>query len=495
MRVLRALLLVPVALAAVAGCNLGNTTRYREHVLNRLGYGGDEWSRARIAEIGITNYINEQLDPSGLDDSALEAEIAALYPVTTESFGTSRGTHHEYTGNPETGPFVPLRDGTRAKILRSVKSKKQLEQVLVDFWYNHFNVDANVDDARWGFLTMERDAIRANVWGSFETMLRKVAESPGMGDYLDNSLNFKDGYVYLGLQRGINENYAREILELHTLGVDGGYTHEDIREVAKAFTGWTIALNFFFFPQGYFFDSGGHDRTEKTLFGGALVLPANRGEQDGRDVIHYLATHPTTAERLARKLCQRFISEEAPPPAVIEAAKQAFLASGGNLRETVRAVVTSADFRSLTYEDHKVKRPLHYVASLARALGVGANSNAFAQAMDSRLQTMGEGLYRQGPPTGYPESSAFWSGEGPFVQRVSLAWDATHGQGGFAAFAPVAGPTPEDIVNELRTRLIPTGLEASTRQALIDLAASLPPAARAQEVAATMLVSPDFLLH
>lgn len=494
MRALRLILLLPVAFGALSACNLGNLKRYQEHVLNRIGYGGDAWSRARIQQIGINNYIAEQLDPSQLDDTALEAEIASMYPVTTESFGTSRSTHHEYTGNPQTGPYVPIRDGTRAKLIRSVKSKKQLEQVLVDFWYNHFNVDAGVDDARWGFLTLERDAIRANVFGSFETMLRKVAENPGMLDYLDNSLNFKEGYSYLGLVRGINENYAREILELHTLGVDGGYTHEDIRTVARAFTGWTIALNLFSAPHGFQFVPGGHDRDAKTLFGGALVMPAGRNQQDGLDVIHYLATHPTTAQRIARKLCQRFISEDAPPAAVVDAAAQTFLSTNGDLREVVRTILMSAEFLGLGFEHHKVKRPLHYVASLARAIGVN-DDGLFGQALDSKLQLMGEGLYRQGPPTGYPESSRFWSGEGGYVQRISLAWEAVHGLNGFQGNVTTLATTPDGIVDELSTRFLRAGIEPSARQALIDLAVSLPPAARAQEVAATMLVSPDFLVH
>jgi uncharacterized protein (DUF1800 family) len=495
MRALTTMLLIPISLGVLGACDLGNRTRYHEHILNRIGYGGDAWSRARINEIGANAYIDEQLSPAALDDTALEAEIASLYPVMAETFGVSRSTHHEYTGNSQTGPYVPIRDATRTKILRSVKSKKQLEQVLVDFWYNHFNVDGIVEEARWGFLTMERDAIRPYVFGSFETMLRKVAENPGMLDYLDNSLNFKDGFLYLGLERGINENFARELLELHTLGVDGGYTHEDIIEVARAFTGWTLATNLFFYPTGYFFHSGGHDRDAKSLFGGALELPANRNEPDGRDVIHYLATHPNTAERVARKLCQRFISEAAPPPAVIEAAKQTFLATTGDLRATTRAVLFSEPFRAFTHEDEKVKRPLHFLASLARSVGVSPNSNLFAERMDSRLQWMGEHLYRAGPPTGYPESSAYWSGEGGIVQRVSLASDAANGLHGFTAVPNTVATTPSGIVDELVARYIRTGIEPTTRQALIDLATSLPPAARVSQVAATLFVSPDFLLH
>jgi len=487
-------LAVLVAVLAAPGCEYGNLKKYQDHVLNRIGYGPDPWSRTRIQQLGINGYIDEQLDPSALDDTALEDEIASLYPVTTMNFATSRTTFNEYTGNPDTGPYVPLRDGTRAKLLRSVKSKKQLEQVLVDFWFNHFNVDGNVEEARWGFLTMERQAIRPYVFGKFKTMLRKVAENPGMSDYLDNALNFKDGFVYLNLTRGINENYAREVLELHTVGVDGGYTQADIREVARAFTGWTMPTTFQFYPDGFLFLSQGHDRNAKSIFGGALQLAANRGQQDGIDVINFLAGLPQTAERISRKLCQRFISETAPPENVVQAAKQVYLDTDGDLREVMRTILYSGEFRDYNHAGSKVKRPLHYVASLARAVGVRDDAT-FAESMDGPLQRMGEGLYRAGPPTGYPESSRFWSGEGGYVQRTTLAWQAAHGEAGFAGNFLVYGITPTEIVDDLRKQLLRNGIESTTRQALIDLATSLPSAARIQEVAATMLASPDFLVH
>ena len=494
MRLLRLVLLLPVLAAVGFGCDLGNLKRMQDHTLNRIGYGPDPWSRQRIKDLGITNYIEEQLNPSTLDDSALEAEIASLYPVETMSYATSRQTYNEYTGNPDVGPGTPIRDASRAKILRVVKSKKQLEQVLVDFWYNHFNVDSGIEEARWGFLTLERDAIRPHVLGKFEDMLRAVARNPGMLDYLDNSLNFKDGFVYLNFVRGINENYAREILELHTLGVDGGYTQADIREVARAFTGWTIPTTVTFFPTGYQFLSQGHDRNAKSMFGGALQLPASRGEQDGLDVIHYLAMQPQTAERIAKKLCQRFISEDAPPPAVIAAAKQTFLDTGGDLREVMRTILNSAEFRGLDYANKKIKRPLVFLASLARMAGI-TNDADFAANMDGYLQQMGEGLYRQGPPTGYPESSKFWSGEGPFLVRVKLAYLATHGEASFDGNFTVTDTSATTVVDQLRALILRNGIEPSTRQALIDLANGLPAPARVDEVAATMFVSPDFLVH
>jgi uncharacterized protein (DUF1800 family) len=375
-----------------------------------------------------------------------------------------------------------------------VKSKKQLEQVLVDFWFNHFNVDGLVEEARWGFLTLERDAIRPHVFGKFKDMLRLVASNPGMLDYLDNALNFKEGYVYLNILRGINENYGRELLELHTLGVDGGYTQEDVREVARAFTGWTLTTNLMLNPSGFFFLSAGHDRDPKSILGGALQLGANRGQNDGTDVVNFLAAQPQTAYHIATKLCRRFIDETNPPAAVIQSAAETYLATDGDLREVVRVILYSSQFRDFEKAGDKVKRPLHFVASLARSVGL-ADAAAFAAAMDGSMQVMGEGLYRAGPPTGYPESSRFWSGEGGWVQRSTVAYRATHAEAGFAPIPGVIGTTPEAIVDELVARYLRNGVEPSTRQALIDLATSLPPAARVQEVAATLFVTPEFLVH
>jgi uncharacterized protein (DUF1800 family) len=485
-------LLVAAFVVAGAACNdQAEKQRRRDTVLNRIGYGPDAWSRQRIDELGVAAYIDEQLDPAGLDDSALEAEIASLYPVTTMTYGQSRTTFHEYTGNPEVGPFIPLRDGTYAKILRSVKSKKQLEQVLVDFWFNHFNVDALIEEARWGYLTMERDAIRRHVFGKFEDMLRAVAQNPGMLDYLDNSVNFTDGFVYLGTKRGINENYAREILELHTVGVDGGYTQQDVRETARAFTGWTVAVTTSSTSNGFMFYSPGHDRGAKTVMG--LELPPNRGQIDGIDVIRHLARLPQTAYFLSRKLCQRFISET-PPQRVVDAAAQTYLATGGDLRETVRTILHSPELTDPAYFRGKVKRPLVYAASLGRALGID-DDHWFAYVMATRVSQMGETLYRAGPPTGYPDVSRYWVGEGAYVARINLAWEAAHGNLGFAPQFAVTGSTPAEIVNQLQRQFVRTGIRPETRSALETLAETLPPGAAIPQTAATLLASPENLVH
>jgi uncharacterized protein (DUF1800 family) len=324
-------------------------------------------------------------------------------------------------------------------------------------------------------------------------MLAAVARNPGMLDYLDNAVNFKEGFHYLTDYYGINENYAREILELHTMGVDGGYTQQDVREVARAFTGFTTSLTHTLTSTGFTYLSQGHDRDAKTVMG--LALPANRQQADANDVIHMIALLPQTAERLSRKLCQRFVSET-PPEALVQAAAQTYLLTGGDLREVYRTILQSSDFKSTTYAGTKVKRPLVYVASLARAIGIAdAEHDTFGYEMDGRLQTMGEGLYRAGPPTGYPESSQYWSGEGTYIIRMNLAWNAAHSNLGFDPQYFVIGTTPADVVDQLAQQYLRGRIEPSTRAALENLAAGLAPAARVEEVAATIFASPDFLMH
>jgi uncharacterized protein (DUF1800 family) len=329
------------------------------------------------------------------------------------------------------------------------------------------------------------------VLGRFEDMLRATTQNPGMLDYLDNAVNFRTGYVHLGIPYGINENYAREFLELHTVGVDGGYTQEDVREAARAFTAWTITTFFQPTSTGFQYLNQGHDQGPKNVMG--LALAANGGQNDGRDVVAYAAALPQTAYFLSEKLCRRFIADD-PPAAVVQAAATTYLSTGGDLREVMRTILRSADFLTIADRNTRVKRPFVYAASLARAVGVADDAN-LAWAMSEPLQIMGEGLYRAGPPTGHPDVSAAWTGEGTVIARINLAWRAAHGEAGFGPSFQVTGTTPAEIVDQLQRQFLRNGIEPSTRAALESLVAGLPPAARVPQAAATLLASPDFLMH
>jgi uncharacterized protein (DUF1800 family) len=466
--------------------------------LNRLGYGTNPWSDSRIRSLGITGYINEQLQPASLDDSALEAEIASRWPLTTWTLTKVRTTYHEYNAaKPELLPGnVRLQMGY-ARMLRNVHSKKQLEQVLVDFWHNHFNVDANTESGRWGVVTYEREAIRPHVLGKFRDMLGAVAAHPSMLDSLDNAQNFIPGYVRGTTTFGPNENYARELLELHTVGVDAGYTLTDIQEIARAFTGWTINFynangSFNYFADRFVYEDAGHDKGSKSIMG-ALFLPAGGGKGDGDAVLDFLARHPKTARFIALKLAQRFVDEE-PPPELVDRVAATFLATDGDLREVTRAVLRSPEFMQPRFRRTKVKSPQHFVSSVARVVGVTDNA-AFAARADGELTRMGEQLYGAAPPTGYPIRNSFWVGAGPFVSRANVALWAAYGLYGFAPVTSQLAAQPPQLVGELILRLVPAGVYSSTSSRLSDLASGLPEWARAAEVGGTLLAAPEFLVH
>lgn len=489
----RPLLLAVLVALTLTACNNGG----REHVLNRIGYGGDAWSRARFAELGPQGYIDEQLHPERLNVWAIEAEIASRYPLTTWTLSRVRTTYHEYNSNPALLPGAVRQQMAYARMLRNVHSRRQLEQVLVDFWYNHFNVDARSELGRWGVVTYERQAIRPFVFGRFRDMLEAVAKHPSMLDYLDNAENFVPGYVRGTTQFGINENYARELLELHTVGVDAGYTLQDIQEVARAFTGWTINRyrpdgSFNYFADSFVYEDAGHDKDSKFIMG-SLFIPAGGGMGDGLATLDFLAQRPETARHIAYKLAQRFVADE-PPQSLVDQAAATFLATDGDLREVTRTILLSSDFLGAQHRQRKVKRPQHFIASLARTVGV-VDNGAFAERAAAEATRMGEELYGAAPPTGYPETSPHWIGEGTFIFRMNVATWATEGLYGFAPTTSDGASFPEFVVPKLVSRLIPGGVAANTSQRLIDLAAQIPEAARAKRVAATVLVSPEFLVH
>jgi uncharacterized protein (DUF1800 family) len=487
-----------LALGVVAFTACDTTLPLREHVLNRIGYGPSPWALERMRVLGIQGYIEEQLNPQTLDDSGLEAEIASRWPLTTWTLPRVRTTYHEYNAaNPAFLPGAVRQQMAFARMLRNVQSKRQLQQVLVDFWHNHFNVDARSEIARWGVVTYEREAIRPHVLGRFRDMLGAVAEHPSMLEYLDNAQNFIPGFVRGQVPFGPNENYARELLELHTVGVDAGYTLGDIQEVARAFTGWTVNQYFADGSLNYFADrfeylDAGHDKGSKSIMG-ALFIPAGGGQGDGRAVLDFLAQHPKTAHFVAFKLAQRFVAES-PPPALVDRAAATFTATGGNLREVTRTILLSSEFLDGRYRRQKVKRPQHFIASLARAVGVTDNV-AFTARADAECTRMGEELYGAAPPTGYPERSAFWTGGGPFISRANLALWAAYGLYGFAPVTSANAADPLKLTNELAARLVLAGVHVTTVSRVADLANQIPEWGRAREVGATLLASPEFLVH
>ncbi len=319
-------------------------------------------------------------------------------------------------------------DLVEAKIYRALYSDRQLEEVLVDFWFNHFNVYLNKGPERLMVAAYERDAIRPYVLGKFSDMLVATAKHPAMLYYLDNwqsvdpkameAVAKRRGGVGFNKPlakkaRGLNENYARELMELHTLGVDGGYTQEDVIAVARSFTGWTL-LN----PRGgasYIFAGRLHDKTEKTVLGNKIA--AGRGEADGIEVLAILARHPSTARFISRKLARRFVADQ-PPQALVDRMAATFTKTQGDLREVLKTMIGSPEFFSEGAHRAKLKSPFELVISATRALNANVTS---ALALAARVEALGQPLYRKEEPTGYYDTADEWTTTAGLLARLNFA--------------------------------------------------------------------------
>jgi len=347
-----------------------------------------------------------------------------------------------------------------SRILRAVYSERQLQEVMVDFWTNHFNVFANKGADRWLLTSYDRDTIRPHTLGKFADLLRATAESPAMLFYLDNfqsvspnapqqrrpmqSLNPVRDLMRMSnnpqqqrpqqqQRRGINENYARELMELHTLGVDGGYTQKDVQEVARCFTGWTI-----FAPRGagvaaqaitdgrrvdmlrenagkFYFNPRVHDDGEKVVLG--HKIPAGGGVKDGLMVLDILAHHPATAKFVATKLVRHFVADE-PPAALVERVAQTFLKTDGDIREVLKAIFLSPEFNSTEAYRAKIKRPFELAISAARTVGAETNGGP---AFHQWIARMGQPLYGYQTPNGYSDVAEDWVNTGALLERMNFA--------------------------------------------------------------------------
>ena len=310
---------------------------------------------------------------------------------------------------------VVATDLAQGKLLRAIYTNRQLEEVLTDFWFNHFNVYLDKGADHFLITAYERDVIRPHVLGRFRDLLEATAKSPAMLFYLDNWQSRAPGEAGRGKRAagGLNENYGRELLELHTLGVDGGYTQHDVTEVARCFTGWTIDQP----GQGgpFTFNPRMHDRGEKTVLG--VRIPAGGGIEDGEKVLDILARHPSTAHFVARKLAIRFVADD-PPPTLVERMAQTFLKTNGDLRAVMKTMLESGEFWSIGAYRSKLKSPFELVASAVRAADGDVD---FASGLVNQVAQMGEPLYRKQEPTGYSNSGQQWLNSAGLLARMNFA--------------------------------------------------------------------------
>ena len=426
------------------------------HALNRLGFGPRPGQVEQIEKTGLENWIQGQLHPENISDPVVDARLAQFpalglgaaglldqYPpqdVAAKRMGMKVDEYQkrlqELAKRPGGGNSLPFKDpneivneAMEAKMIRAVYSERQLAEQLSDFWFNHFNIFIYKDTDRWYLIPYERDAIRPRVLGKFRDLLEATAKSPAMLYYLDNSLS-ADPHAFdrlklhpvrarpgeklppLGPRRGLNENYGRELMELHTLGVDGGYKQDDVIEVARAFTGWTIES-----PRenpAFYFDERIHDPDPKRVLGKKIK---GGGIKDGEQLLDLLAKDPHTTRRISRQLAEHFVSDD-PPAALVARMAKTFEKSKGDIRAVMTAMIYSPEFWSRAAFRAKVKTPFELVASTARALGADVDQPLQLAQWVARI---GEPLYQCLPPTGYSDKAAAWVSTGSLLNRVNFA--------------------------------------------------------------------------
>jgi len=394
------------------------------------------------------------------------------------------------------------------RLLRDIYSSHQLQEIMTTFWLNHFNVYIHKnEEAPYYLISYERDVIRPRALGNFEDLLVATAQSPAMLLYLDNNTSTGPNSPAAEKQKqraaqgkqtkanppGLNENYARELMELHTLGVNGGYTQKDVTEVAKVFTGWTIGPritrpNMRGVQAGVFkFDETRHEPGKKTVLGKKIK---ENGEKEGLQLLHTLATSPATAHFISQELTTAFVADT-PPKSLVDNMAHTFLATKGDIPSVLRTMVKSPEFWAPNTYQAKVKTPLEYVVSAARASGADATNT---QPLINQLNQMGMPLYACIPPTGYSSKADAWVSTGELVTRMnfSLTLATNHFQGIKPDWGITANQVmdPADAEQQLEARLIPSGVSDQTRNAVLAQAQEPPkPQSQPQKPAPTTVAS------
>jgi len=549
------------------------------HVLNRLGFGPRPGDIERVKAMGVEKYINQQLNPEKISDSVAEnkvhdltvlnmttAELYEKYPQPGQllrqlqargklpaDLGEARENRVKRGANanasempkndamPAPSPENPLQnekyrqliqeyyrenglqrperimvDLQASRILRAVYSERQLQEVMVDFWTNHFNVFAGKGADRWLLPAYDRDTIRPNAMSKFSTLLQATAQSPAMLFYLDNfqsvspnanaNANRRGPLQMLRPQpqqqqrRGINENYARELMELHTLGVDGGYTQKDVQEVARCFTGWTIfqprggaaAVNGMMgreidpgrTPGTFVFTPRMHDDGEKMVLG--HKIPAGGGMKDGLMVLDILAHHPSTAKFIATKLVRYFVSDN-PPQVLVDRVAAAFTKSDGDIRETLKAIFFSNEFNSTEAYRAKIKRPFELVVSAIRTIGADTNGGPGTHQWIAR---MGEPLYGYQTPNGYSDAAESWVNAGGLLERMNFGLALANNRiNGTNVSLSKSNGDQSKVMDEYLKQLLAGDISAATRATLLK---QLQPSDSTTKVVGLILGTPEF---
>jgi uncharacterized protein (DUF1800 family) len=422
-----------IAVSAVQATDLSAEQRAL-HVLNRLGYGPKPGDVQRVLAVGIPSYIDAQLHPEKIPLPADYAQrVDALYAQSLSagaSLAALDAARKAAKQDDDAGKqqrretFRRITEQTAAQRLQqAIDSPRQLEEVMVDFWFNHFNVFAGKGLDRALVESYERDAIRPYALGRFRDLLGATARHPAMLFYLDNWLSVAPGHQPGTMRRngpaakasGLNENYARELMELHTLGVDGGYTQQDVTELARMLTGWT------FNPRamergeaGFRFDMRRHDQGDKIWLGHHV---ASAGQEEGERALDILASHPATARHISYELAQYFVADQ-PPPALVDRLARRFLDTRGDIRAVLRTLFDSPEFWASANVGSKFKTPYQYVVSAMRAANVHV---ANVRPLLGALSQLGMPLYGCQTPDGYKNTEQAWLNPDALTRRINFA--------------------------------------------------------------------------
>jgi uncharacterized protein (DUF1800 family) len=388
-----------------------------------------------------------QMTPTTMDaNGVISGDPTTPPPPPPDMRADGDAPRRPFAGGPGGPPPMPqgpqriVAELALAKLTRAVYSDRQLEEQLTDFWFNHFNVYAAKGQDRWLLTHYENQTIRPRVLGKFRDLLQATAEDPAMLFYLDNAQSVdpkqaerqqemmaRRRMAPQGMtpeqaanrpKQGLNENYARELMELHTLGVDGGYTQQDVIQVARAFTGWSIRR-----PGGgdFEFRDRVHDRDFKMVLGHEIK---SGGKRDGEEVLDILASHPSTAKFISTKLARRFVSDD-PSPELVARMSLTFSRTQGDIREVMRTMIWSPEFWSRDTYRAKIKKPFEFIASAVRAVGADID---MPQPLVQWSQRIGEGLYQCQPPTGYSDKADAWVNTGALLNRMNFAVQLTSGR-------------------------------------------------------------------
>ncbi len=530
----------PVPLSATAQSLTPHDSALR--ALNRLAYGPRPGEVDSVTRQGVMRWIDAQLDPRHIPDPALSA-IERRFDILSESprdlaaaFETVRQERiRQQREHPDTAPMAagdalpqpPERIRRLAgelqdlAVVRAIQSERQLQEVMVDFWTNHFNVFLGKGADRFLLPDYVEHVIRPHAMGKFSDLLIATARSPAMLFYLDNWQSVTPGAAPPQLARagmggrrrffydpvmdarrdslrraaldrmpkGINENYGRELLELHTLGVDGGYTQQDVIDVARIFTGWSIER-----PNqggGFIYNDWAHDRGSKTVLG--VTFPAGHEEDEGLRLLKLLAMQHATMHHVSWQLCQRFVADD-PPDGCVDDAVAAWQRSDGDIRAVLHAIFHGPDFWAPRYQLAKTKTPLEFVASAVRAVGADPDTTLRLAQVVAHL---GEPLYQHVAPDGYPETEADWVNSGALLDRMNAAVGLAAGRlpGVRVDLDPIIPPRADHaaLLDAINANVLGGAMSGHTRQVLLDQLADISDSVQARNLAVGLaLGGPEF---